>query len=182
MLNIASREIQKYISLLLQWNQQINLTSKNIDINQHILDCLDLMNFITHKNIHLLDIGSGAGLPGLILSIAGVEKVTLIEPNYKKYTFLLYASSVFGGKIDIINDKIEKINIDCDIVTSKAFASISNLLNYTNHIEIRDKYLIVKANNYQEEIQEAKNWHNFNYNIFNSKVLNNGKIIEIIRL
>src|SRR5690606_9447814 len=127
---ITSREtlqrLKEYQALLLKWNKAINLISKSTEENcweRHILDSLQLLNYIQDKDIHLVDIGSGAGLPGIVLSIAGVRRVTIVESDQRKCSFLLQASKLSSNKIEIVNDRIENLKgLSCDILTARAFA------------------------------------------------------------
>ena len=105
---LVSREVYekliKYCELLCKWNNAINLiSSKTIDdiLERHVLDSLQLLKFIKNKNISIIDIGSGAGFPAIILSIAGVSDVTLIESDSRKAAFLLQASELASGKVRI---------------------------------------------------------------------------------
>ncbi|AFB20635.1 16S rRNA methyltransferase GidB [Rickettsia canadensis str. CA410] len=69
----------------------------------------------------MVDIGSGPVFPGIVLSIAGVAKVSLIEADLHKCIFLEKASKVSNNSIQIINQRIEKVTIDCSILTCRAF-------------------------------------------------------------
>lgn len=183
---LVSREITNklnaYKKLLLLWNKKINLMSKNIDLEKHLMDCMQLMSMIKSTDIDLVDVGSGGGLPGLILSIAGVRKVTLIEPNQKKAIFLLHASSISDNKIEVANCRAEEIETDCDILTSKAFADLDVLFESTKKIKVRDKYLLLKSDKYKDEISIAQKKWSFNLESYDSIVFDYGKIIEITNL
>lgn len=173
----------QYEKFVIDWNASINLVGKktiNDFWNRHIIDSLQLIQFIKNKKIHLIDIGSGAGLPGIVLSIAGVKNVTLIEVNNKKYSFLLVASKLSNQKINILNDRIEnQFFLDCDIITCRAFDTISNILNITCNIQVRDKYLLLKGKNYMKDIIDAQKKWWFDYIIYDSVSSSDGKIIEI---
>ncbi|WPY00786.1 Ribosomal RNA small subunit methyltransferase G [Candidatus Trichorickettsia mobilis] len=177
--------LEDYMQLVSEWNKSINLLSRNTTdelLKRHIVDCLQIMNFIKDSNIHVVDVGSGAGLPGVILSIAGIKAVTLVEANSKKSAFLLQAAQISSNKIEIINGRIEDINIECDIVTSRALADLEMIFNYVEHLEIKDKYLLLKGAKYQEELIKAqKNWQ-FDHVIYDSILSNTSKILEINNL
>ncbi|MGU9987084.1 16S rRNA (guanine(527)-N(7))-methyltransferase RsmG, partial [Rickettsia sp. R1] len=90
-------KLQIFQELVQKWNKAINLISENSTQNfwkRHILDSLQLMQYINDKEIHLVDIGSGAGFPGIILSIAGVAKTSLIEADLRKCIFLEKAAKI----------------------------------------------------------------------------------------
>jgi 16S rRNA (guanine527-N7)-methyltransferase len=84
--------LEKYQSLTLKWNKTINLISCNTECDfwvRHILDSLQLMKYINDQNVHLIDVGSGGGFPGIVLSIAGIKNVTLVESDIRKSIFFV---------------------------------------------------------------------------------------------
>ena len=89
-------QLNEYAKLILKWNKTRNLVSRNANleaINEHILDCACLAPHLKEKN--LLDVGSGAGLPGMVLSIIDYEKnIRLLEPNQKKISFLTHVQAL----------------------------------------------------------------------------------------
>lgn len=188
MLNVSREEIdilKNYQKLVLKWNDKINLiavgTAKKFWL-RHIIDCLQLLSFIKDKNIHVVDIGSGAGLPGVILSICGVELVTLIESDIRKSAFLLQAASLSSNKINIHTIRVEDIKIDCDILTARAFADLSTIFDLTKNITVKNKYLLLKGKNYQREVLKAKEKWSFDYKKYNSITSEQSKILEICNL
>lgn len=111
--------LKKYQSLTLKWNKTINLVSCNTEREfwvRHILDSLQLMKYINNQNIHLIDVGSGGGFPGIVLSIAGIKNVTLVESDVRKSIFLLQASKISTNKVNVVNQRIENVKLDCDIL------------------------------------------------------------------
>ncbi len=180
-----SREIfnslKEYERLLIKWNKSLNLISKDsvADLwNRHIVDSMQLYKYIG-RDARLIDVGSGAGFPGVILSILGVRNVTLIESDIKKSIFLLRSSKISSNTIDIANLRVEDFKSTCDILTSRAFASIEDIFNYTRNIIVRDKYLLLKGKNYLNEIDSARKKWDFNCLIYDSITSGEGKILEI---
>ncbi len=174
--------LEKYQSLTLKWNKTINLVSCNTECEfwvRHILDSLQLMKYINDQNIHLIDVGSGGGFPGIVLSIAGIKNVTLVESDVRKSIFLLQASKISSNKVNVINQRIEAIKLDCDILTSRACAQLEKIFVYTKHINVRSKYLLFKGEQYQKEIEIAKKRWSFCHSIYDSETSNNSKILEI---
>ena len=85
------KKLNQYVEELIRWNAKINLISKNTidDIWQrHILDSVQLQKYIPKENLVILDIGSGAGFPGIILGILTENKVFLVESDSRKCAFL----------------------------------------------------------------------------------------------
>lgn len=181
--NVLRGTINEYIKLLSKWNEKINLVSNN-DLQhletRHINDSLQLTNYIS-SNQKLLDIGSGAGFPGLMLSYAGIKEVTLVESNYKKANFLQTASKLSTNKIKIIHNKIEKIpHQEYDIVTCRGFAEINKIFSLTENIHhSKLKFILLKGKNYQEELNNALCIWNFKYIIHPSLTSLDGYILEI---
>lgn len=172
----------KYQSLTLKWNKTINLVSCNTEHEfwvRHILDSLQLMKYINDHNIHLVDVGSGGGFPGIVLSIAGIQNVTLVESDIRKSIFLLQASKISSNKVKVVNQRIEDVKLNCDILTSRAFAQLEKIFVYTKHINIKNKYLLFKGEQYQKEIEIAKKRWSFCHSVYDSETSNNSKILEI---
>jgi 16S rRNA (guanine527-N7)-methyltransferase len=185
--SFVSREVyeklMEYIKLLLKWNNTINLISSNTInevVHRHIIDSLQLLKFIENKDIKIVDLGSGAGFPAIVLSIAGIRKVTLIESNSRKVSFLLQAAKLSQGDVEIVNDRIEDVvGLRCDIVTSRAFASIDKIFALSQGLEVSNKYLLHKGEKYQEEVFKAEKHWLFNIKVHDSITSDYGKILEI---
>ena len=188
--SFVSREVYQklieYHDLLLKWNSAINLVSSDSIheiLQRHILDSIQLLKFIEDKDISIIDIGSGAGLPGIILSVCGIKKVTLVESDSRKAAFLLQASKISSGEIEIINDRIENITgLECNIVSSRALADLNEIFELSRNIEIADKYLLHKGESYKKEISDARKHWLFNVKVHDSITSNQGKILEIINV
>lgn len=173
--------LTRYQSLLFKWNKSINLISKASEHNfweRHIKDSLQLLTYIDRTK-SVVDIGSGAGLPGLILSIGGVLNVTLVECNSRKSTFLREASKLSPNRVTIIEKRLDSnFRGSYDILTCRGLSKINIILSLTSSLNI-GKILLLKGKSYDQEIYEArKNHWLFDLAIHNS-VTGSGKIIEI---
>lgn len=185
----VSREVThallNYQNLLLKWNKAINLISRNSEKDiweRHILDSLQLLKYIDFSDI-IIDIGSGGGFPGIVLSICGVKNTVLIESDKKKSVFLAQASKLSSNKIIIVDERIdEKFNMNCDILTARGFSSVTNILGVTEGIKIQKKMLLLKGKNYEKEIIEAQKHWVFDFNLHNSITSQEGKIVEIFNI
>ena len=159
-------KLSAYVDLLLKWNSKINLISKNTVDEvwiRHILDSAQIIKYIEDKSYRVLDVGSGAGLPGIILSILGVENITLVDSDQRKCSFLLEAARLLNLKLKVINDRVENIcDKEFDVVTARGFASIDKVLNEVSSIK-SNKILLLKGKNYNTEIQEALQRWKFEY-------------------
>ena len=177
--------LNKYVNLLLDWNNRINLIGKSTEIdilNRHILDSAQLINFLNKNELELaicVDIGTGAGLPGIVLSILGVKNMALIEKSPLKCNFLKEAVKISPNNIEIINDNISNIlNRKFDIVFSRALANLSKLLSYSINLLNNDgKCIFLKGKKLNEELNEARKLYNFDYKIEKSLTSEEGNII-----
>ena len=182
MMGVSREKLRAYSDLLLKWNNSINLISSSTIhevLERHINDSLQLLSFI-QKDISIIDLGSGGGVPGVILSLAGVKKITLIESDSRKAAFLLQAAKLSDETIIVVNDRLENlVGLECDIVTSRAFADLNKIFDLSQNIKIKDKYLLHKGKKYQEEIFEAKKHWLFDSKVHDSITSESGKILEI---
>ena len=179
-LNVSRGGLIEYQSLLLKWNKSINMISKNSEYDlweRHILDSLQLIKYIKLDE-RVVDVGSGAGLPGVILSIGGVKDVTLVESDSRKAVFLRQASKLSLNKINIIEERLDNnFEGDYDILTSRGFGSISNILQLTSNLKL-SKMLLLKGKNCDKEVIEASKHWLFNV-LLHDSITGDGKIVEI---
>ncbi|MFV9876058.1 MAG: 16S rRNA (guanine(527)-N(7))-methyltransferase RsmG [Rickettsiales endosymbiont of Dermacentor nuttalli] len=107
------KQLSLYVKLLVKWDNTINLVSK-ITINdvwlRHIVDSMQLLKYINTQNSIIIDFGSGAKFPGIILSICEIREIHLIESDMCKSAFLLEASKLSNQKIIIHNTRIEHLH------------------------------------------------------------------------
>lgn len=123
--------LKLYHGLLLKWQDKINLVGKDTlpDVWQrHFLDSLQLINFLPDKNKVIVDLGSGAGFPGMALAICGYKNIHLVESDSRKVAFLREVARATNTKISIHNCRIENNPIsEVDIFISRALASMEKL-------------------------------------------------------
>ncbi len=129
----------RYIELITKWNSTHNLTSiRNPEsmITRHMLDSLVILPYISGPAI--VDVGSGAGFPGIPVALARPEwQVTLVESNQKKAAFLLQAALELGlPNISVKQERVEKINLEnkVDTVVSRAFSSLERFMRLSKHL------------------------------------------------
>lgn len=176
--------LNDYINFLLNYNNKINLIGKSTinDIwNRHIIDSLQIMKLIKNNNLSVADLGSGAGLPGIPISIAGIKNITLFEKSPRKCEFLNEAKKFSNNKIIIENKNLNDVkNKNFDIIVSRALANLDMLLNFSNNLKKSSTQLIfLKGKKIYEEIDEAKKNWNIQYQLFDSITSEEGKIIQI---
>lgn len=133
------QQLLDYLSLLKKWNQAYNLTAIT-DLNQmlplHLFDSVAINPFL-HGTRHI-DVGTGAGLPGIPLAILNPDQhFSLLDSNGKKTRFLLQAKLALGlNNLDIINLRAEQYHASpgFDSVISRAFASLNDMITWTQHL------------------------------------------------
>ena len=127
-----------YKELLIKWNNSFNLTSvKNTEIvTHHFLDCLAVIPFI--KSSRLLDVGTGAGLPGIVIAIVNPDiKVSLIDKVGKKITFIKRIIAELEIKnIETYHDRVELLTSEekYDGIISRAFSNMEVFIKSTKHL------------------------------------------------
>jgi len=161
-------KLEQFSSLLNEWNQIHNLTgAKTIDaIYVNIIDSLYPLTFI-EKPYTLLDVGTGAGFPGLILAIALPDTdVVLAEPLKKRVSFLKYAAIDLELKnVKVEAKRVEKVEHDAfDLITSRAVTNTKLLLDLTKDISnSKTEYLFYKGSRVFDEIEDVQ--HQLRYDI-----------------
>ncbi|TYH75191.1 hypothetical protein ES332_D04G002600v1 [Gossypium tomentosum] len=170
-------QIHLYVDALLQWNQ-MNLTAVN-EVNEvmerHIEDSLAIIppiqnSFISScnnsfDNLRIVDVGSGAGLPGLVLAVAcpGWE-VTLVESMNKRCLFLEHAVSLIGlSNVQVVRERAEKLGQDSnfrerfDVAVARAVAEMKVLAEYCLPlVRVGGLFVAAKGHNPQDEVKSAE--------------------------
>lgn len=168
--DIQQKQILEYLSQLLKWNKTYNLTAiRDADqaLIQHIFDSLSIVPILEkqrkkqqNKDLRLLDVGSGAGLPGIVIAIMVPEiKVTCVDTVEKKMTFVRQMGGVLKiNNLEALHGRVENMSrVEYDIVTSRAFASLSDFANLAGQQVVKDGYLLaMKGKEPKEEIKELE--------------------------
>ena len=185
---IVSREtiqrLELYDSLLKKWNAAYNLVETGTlddSIHRHFLDSMQLYKLVDCAK-SLIDLGSGAGFPGMVLAILGVSNTTLVESNRKKCLFMQEVSRQTSTSVQILNQRVEQITEKYDQVTSRAFASLSQLLEIFKNVsrETNSSGYFLKGERWEEEIElcEDEGWI-FSYQATPSLTQERAAIIKV---
>ena len=159
-------KLSLYVALLLKWQSRFNLVGSSTlqDIwLRHMLDSAQIFPHINGVNSRVLDLGSGAGFPGLVLSIMGSSDVVLLEANKKKCSFLREVVRQTDCEADIFNGRIEEYpevrSAGC--ITSRALAALDSLLFMSYPLLLPEgQCLFLKGEKYEEELTLArKKWN-----------------------
>lgn len=146
-----------YLALLGKWNAAYNLTAVREPeqmLVRHLLDSLSILPYV--RSGSLIDIGTGAGLPGLVLAIARPElRVTLLDSNGKKLRFLRQVIAELGiANAQAVQGRAEEFDGQFDMVTSRALATLSDMLGWGGHLtDEGGEFLAMKGVHPDEEIK-----------------------------
>ena len=179
---LVSREtlehLEHYETLVKRWSKSINLISTasvNTMWNRHILDSAQLYFNLPQKCRVWLDLGSGAGFPGLVISVLAKQfypalHVYLVESDKRKSVFLKTVIRELLLDATVINDRIESADVPkADVVSARALTSLTGLLAYAYpHIKEGGRCLFLKGKNWEKEVIVAQKKWSFDLKINNS--------------
>ena len=135
----ATERLMDYLRLLEKWNRVYNLTAIREDtkwVSHHLLDSLAVVPHLPPGRI--VDVGSGAGLPGIPIAVACPDRqVTLLDSNQKKGAFLTQASTELAlGNVSVVIERAESYRpaLTYDVVISRAVSSIGDFIRFAGHL------------------------------------------------
>lgn len=177
-------QIEFFILKIINYNKHTNLIGKSTIENfwdRHVLDCLQLSKHINQKKLKILDLGTGAGLPGVLLTIVGFDKVLMVDSVKKKTDFIkgIIGDLLLNARVQ--NNRIEKVKTyKQDIIVSRALAPLSKLLTYALlHSKKNTTLLFLKGKNVNNEIEIAMQNFYFDVKKFESISDGEGCILQI---
>ena len=185
--------LMKYEELLLEGNKSLNLigsSTTNYIWHRHFLDSVQAIDFIDKNQKTLVDLGSGAGFPGLVISVIAKDrkiplKIKIIEKSKKKVIFLKKVISELKLNSDVINQNVEdeKFCFDDDTFVARAFKPVPKILELIHNKAQNLKKIIIflGKNGMSELLQASKNW-DIKYKQSMSVTSNDSFIIEINKL
>lgn len=193
--NVSRETIERfkvYESMLCEWQQKFNLVS-NASLKdcqtRHFADSVQLFQYIPPTAKTLLDFGSGAGFPGMVLAILAKDKtpylkVKLIESIKKKTLYLNAVAQQIGIDVEIINERVENLPLQkADVITARAMTALSDLLDYAFRFTTKRTVCIFpKGKNYAAELKDAKTKWKFDCEIIPSQESDEGVILLITNL
>lgn len=181
--------LEKYVDLLKKYQTKFNLIGKSTISNiweRHIIDSAQIYKLLPKEknNSFLIDVGTGAGFPGLILAIMGRKDVCLCEKSFRKAAFLKEVKDICNIKTSVINKRIEDIRKkNCGVIVSRAFSPLMKLVMSTMHLISKDTVLILhKGKRHKEEIEEAKKKFSFTFNLYDSITNQEARILRITNI
>ena len=155
-------KLEAYVDLLVAANEQQNLIAASTvdDVwDRHIADSAQLVRFAPSDKSSWIDIGSGAGLPGIVIALLTQGHITLVEPRRLRVEFLSQAIDQLdlAGRVRIIHGKADKAAGKYDVITARAVASTDRLLAMTLHLSHRGTvWLLPKGKSGNSELAEVE--------------------------
>lgn len=181
--------LKYFEDLVVLWNPAINLISNSSvsDLwSRHIVDSAQLFLFTLPDEGLWLDVGSGGGFPGIVVSIVAKElapslRVILVESDNRKCVFLRTVIRELGLSVKVINDRIENVKLD-DVVylSARALRNLNSLLLMVeNNVSRETVCVFPKGRSYKKELAESqKNWK-FDFNLIDSNTSEDSKVIVL---
>jgi 16S rRNA (guanine527-N7)-methyltransferase len=152
--------LEQYVALLLDENDRQNLISRasaETIWSRHIEDSLQLLDHAP-ANARWLDIGSGPGLPGIVLAIAGVREITLVEPRRLRTDFLERCKAKLNlAGVTVVTGKAEQLAGSFDVITARAVASLDRLFAIGQPLlSPQGQWVLPKGRSAEKELEEAR--------------------------
>jgi 16S rRNA (guanine527-N7)-methyltransferase len=185
----VSRETRErlddFTEMVLTWNRRINLIGP-CDIEafrlRHLEDCIQVADLIHDRATTVVDLGSGAGLPGLIIAICRPSlRVTCVESDARKAVYLREAVRRLHLDVDVLNGRIEVARPQgASIVTARGLAPLPKLLGYVaRHLAVDGRALLMKGRRWQEELEQARRAWQFSVEAASSRTDPQAVILSI---
>ena len=179
-------KLKKFVRMLLAHQKNMNLIGKStmpVIWNRHILDCAQIEKILPkeNKNYITVDVGTGAGFPGIVLAVMGRKDLLLCEKSAKKNIFLNAVAQECNLKVKMYNDRIENLKAaNIRTIIARAFSPLKNLILKVRHCLNADTTLVLhKGRTYMKEIIEARSLFCFNYKCYDSVSNSEAKILKI---
>ena len=153
-------KLEAYVALLREENERQNLVSAaTLDVvwQRHILDSAQLARFEPRPGSSWVDIGSGAGLPGIVIASLVEGRVTLVEPRRLRAEFLHKVSESLEIGAEVLCAKAERVEGSFDVITGRAVARMGQFLKLSAHLSTRNTvWALPKGRNAREELVDAE--------------------------
>ncbi len=180
--------LDNYAALLSKWNPAINLVAPSTLQHlwkRHFLDSAQVLELAPNAK-KWVDIGTGGGFPGMIIAILAAQmrpnmRVTCIESDLRKATFLRNVARETGVDVQVISERIEQVEpLSADVLSARALAPLTKLLGFAErHLSLNGRALFLKGVSYADEVKEAlENWR-FQVDTYASKTDPNAVILTL---
>ena len=131
--------------------------------DRHIVDSAQLLDHAPDAG-HWLDVGSGAGFPGIVLAVLGPHQISLVEPRRRRATFLsdlVQALDLDAARVKVHCSRVESVAVAADVITARAVASLDNLFEWCGpSATVNTRLILPKGKSAMEEVASVqKAWH-----------------------
>ena len=179
-------DLESYQSYLTDWNRNMNLVGPStlpVFWSRHAWDSAQILA-LAHEALVWADLGTGAGLPGIVLAILGKDRpgfhVHLIEATTKRCRFLSHVVENLGLPASVHNCRAEDLSLAVDIVTARACAPMSRLLGYGwPYLQAGATGLFLKGQDVAIELEDARKARRFEAEILPSRSDTRGRIVRL---
>jgi len=181
--------LKSYEALLKKWNPAINLVAKSTLSDawtRHFLDSAQIYQLPGRNVDHWADLGSGGGFPGMVIAMIAMEKtnpgrVTLVESDTRKCTFLRTVARETDTEVNIIAGRIERCEqLQADVLSARALSDLSNLLAFADqHLSSTGEALFLKGASWRKEVENAQRTWRFDHQVVTSKIEDGPAILRI---
>jgi len=179
-------KLKKFVRMVGDHQKNVNLIGKSTMSSiwtRHVLDSAQIEKFLPKENKKYItiDVGTGAGFPGLVLAAMGRADLLLCEKSKKKNIFLNTVAKECNLNVKMYNDRIENLRVqNIRTIISRAFSPLKSLILKVRHCLYNDTTLVLhKGEAYMKEIIEAQSLFRFNYKCFDSATNSDAKILKI---
>ena len=175
------KKLNEYKKILINENEKMNLIGRSTleDFDErHFLDCIQINQYLPNRNKTVMDVGTGAGLPGIILSIIGFHNLHLVEKSPKKSVFLENCKLRLNLNYHVHNKSVADLSSpSIDYITARAFAPIEKIISSTKKlINKKTKFILLKGKTYLSEL-ETINTQKYIWETYSSITSDQSKII-----
>ncbi len=176
--------LQAYADLLVKWNRSVNLVGRSTlpDLwRRHMLDSAQLWPLVPAHARTLVDLGSGAGFPGMVLAIMGAGGVHLIESNRRKCAFLRTVGRATGTEVTIHAKRVTEVTpFSADVIVSRGLADLPSLLDLASDFTSEHSILLfLKGRGANLELTEAAKRWNMRWQKIPSRTDSDGWILRV---
>ncbi len=179
-------DLARYAALIRKWNPHINLVAPAtlpMLETRHLDDCAQLSGLLEEERGIWVDLGSGGGLPGLVLAILRPGRdMTLIESDARKCAFLrTVVRELDMSNVTIINRRVEELDpLEAAHISARALAPLPRLLSYVaRHLAPNGTAWLMKGRNWQAEAEEARKEWSFDMEIHDSRTEPGAAILKL---
>lgn len=158
----TAESLQRYVQLLREEATRQNLIAASTLAHiwdRHVLDSAQLTRFEPSRGSSWLDIGSGAGLPGVVVALLVEGPVTLVEPRRLRAEFLERVVGELGlsSRVSVAASHVQDVSGSCDVITARAVASLDKLLRLSTHLSTeKTLWVLPKGRSARSELDEAR--------------------------